>query len=183
MRKRGVAALLIVASVVIPGSLILEAQPVLAYAYLPCKWSSKNITYGTPSQSAYVAVSKYAGNDWTVSTNVTFTQVFGSPVNGVELDASNLGNTGFDGISSQCPAPVRTSAIARWNAYYTDSYTSLEKQETMVHELGHILGLAHSGSSTCSGQPIMYYSRDRYSVCGHVVPQPDDIAGANALYP
>jgi hypothetical protein len=52
----------------------------------------------------------------------------------------------------------------------------------MVHEMGHGLGLDHAGSSSCSGQPIMYSSSNRYFNCGHVTPQSDDINGINAIY-
>ncbi len=52
----------------------------------------------------------------------------------------------------------------------------------MVHEIGPALGLAHAGSSSCSGQPIMYYSSDRYFISGHYTPQTDDSSGINAIY-
>lgn len=50
----------------------------------------------------------------------------------------------------------------------------------MVHEMGYALGLAHAGGSSCSGQPIMYYSSDRYFTCGHYTPLTDDVNGINA---
>lgn len=44
-------------------------------------------------------------------------------------------------------------------------------------------GLDHAGTTNCNGQPIMYLSSTRYTVCGHIVPQADDVNGINALYP
>jgi hypothetical protein len=69
-----------------------------------------------------------------------------------------------------------------WNKYYTDGYSSTARRQVMVHELGHAIGLGHSGSPSCSGQPIMYANSNRYFTCGRYAPQQDDINGINYLY-
>jgi hypothetical protein len=71
-----------------------------------------------------------------------------------------------------------------FNRYYEDAYPAAEREATMVHELGHALGLDHQGAnlSHCSTVPIMYPSLDNYTVCGKITPQSDDINGINAIY-
>jgi hypothetical protein len=92
---------------------------------------------------------------------------------------------GYDGITmwDGCdPAGHYMNPSSWWNKYYTNSYDATGKKQVMVHELGHVLGLGHAGTSTCSGQPIMYAYSTRYTVCGHTTPQADDIAGVNWIY-
>src|SRR4051794_22208790 len=85
-----------------------------------------------------------------------------------------VGDTFYDCTSS---APKHfTSVTSYWNTHYTASMGSLERKSVMVHELGHALGLGHAGTSSCSGQPIMYQYESRWTSCGHSTPQSDDVA-------
>ena len=51
----------------------------------------------------------------------------------------------------------------------------------VTHEMGHILGLAHSGYY--AGESTGYYSIMDYLNWGYNKPQPHDYADVNALYP
>lgn len=114
---------------------------------------------------------------------MTYAVVEYTPINGVATFTQNYGNVSWDGQSIWvCSSGKTTGGTLKINRYFTDGYSSTGKKQVVVHELGHLLGLAHAGTATCSGQPIMYYSSDRYFKCGHQNPQTDDINGANHLY-
>ncbi len=166
--------------------LTVPAPPASAYALLSCHMSNPQSSYGKTGgvTGGYATALTNAANDWT-QTSTRLIIYAGSSSSQFTVDAFNFGNTGYDGIqnSSGCHSGIWIDPYANWNTYYTDSYTTTAKEQVIVHEIGHVLGLAHSGSSTCSGQPLMYYSSDRYFVCGHVKPQPDDVNGINAIYP
>lgn len=157
-----------------------------AYTKTGCHWDRTTIDYGTPTNSAYVSPTVNAATNWTnTPTPIYMRRVAGSPVSGVEISAANYGSVTWDGLSSwNCSTFLHhtTAAWSRYNTYHTNYYSATGKQQLMVHELGHTLGLAHAGTATCSGQPIMYIWEKRYSVCGHVVPQADDIRGINDIY-
>lgn len=152
-----------------------------------CKWPD-TIYYQNSTSGKYSSPSVYATNDWTATPTRIFLRQYTSPPPYVDIRAINYGNTSFDGTTSyNCDYithAMQPTAYSDYNTYYTSSasYTFNALQSLMVHELGHAIGLAHAGSSSCSGQPIMYYLNSRYFTCNHIVPQQDDINGINALY-
>lgn len=67
-----------------------------------------------------------------------------------------------------------TSWVSKINRYYSLTHEFTPARSTANHELGHILGLAHTNNPA-----IMNTSRNRYSM---YTPQTDDINGVNNLY-
>lgn len=65
------------------------------------------------------------------------------------------------------------------NRYYTDGYSDVRTQNVIMHEIGHIFGLAHSSKSTDNGS-LMYDGIA--SIYKLREPQADDVAGIRAVY-
>ncbi len=174
---------LLVASTVVTNSIAVPSAQ--AYQRLCGHFASSNVDFENDSTtSTYRSVGDAAAGDWTNTPTPIVFQRAAISVSAFVSDGS-YGATGYDGITylPPCPGGIWAGPTnSYWNDYYTKGYSSNDKIQVMVHELGHALGLAHAGSSTCAGQPIMYFSSSRYEVCGHVVPQSDDINGVNAIY-
>lgn len=161
---------------------VAEAPSADAWVSENCKRpSATNVWSNT---SGYNQASADAVDDWfSTSTPLVFSKGTEATA-GIKIQLGGFGATGYDGISYRtCSGGIQVApARSLYNAFYTDAYTTVAKRQVMVHELGHSLGLAHAGGSACSGQPIMYVLSDRYFVCGHYIPQSDDVAGINAIY-
>ncbi|WP_156971343.1 matrixin family metalloprotease [Knoellia sinensis] len=129
---------------------------------------------------------------WTsTSTPISLTQA--SSGANVTLASGNWGSTEHDGyMRMNDGGPWYCGASGHWdqgtiawlNTYYTDGYSSTKKKSVWVHEVGHSLGLAHSGEgAACSVIPIMApETSDRYGRCSKSTPQTDDVNGINFLY-
>ena len=65
------------------------------------------------------------------------------------------------------------------NRYYTDGYSNTKIKNIMMHEMGHIFGLAHSSSDTDNGS-LMY--KGIASVSTLRKPQTDDVNGVRSIY-
>lgn len=101
--------------------------------------------------------------------------------------AFNWGNTPWDGISTWengCVNGRYTNPTNVWlNRCYTDGHVDGARQSVLVHEIGHILGLAHNGQLQCASMPVMQSNTpDRWNRCLINTPRADDRAGVNALY-
>ncbi len=152
----------------------------LAYNLLNCHWPGTHIAY-TDRSGAYSGYTSEAVRRWQVQAPAAvWVPVSSGSVNVYAID---YGNAGYDGITSyECgQSGVMVAASASYNTHYTDLYDTEGRTQLMVHELGHVLGLAHSGSLPCP-VPVMYYSSDRYSRCKTSWPQADDMQGVDQLY-
>lgn len=152
-----------------------------AYVRAGCMWNTSYPGYqltGGVYQTSTIA----AANAWTNSAaKVSFVGTTGPDADDIKIYVVNNGNNGQDGKANwYCTGSRSTSGSATYNSYYTNGYSAAGKQQLMVHELGHLLGLGHAGGSNCSGQPIMWSNSDRYFKCNHATPQPDDTAGVNS---
>ncbi len=100
----------------------------------------------------------------------------------------NFGSTGCggcDGITylNPCNNCTYTSATLYENSYYSSmsNYTAAVIQSVTAHEIGHMVGLAHSNGCVLMN-PYTFGSGSRWGGCGINTPRSDDINGVNAQY-
>ncbi|GAA5166659.1 peptidase [Ornithinimicrobium tianjinense] len=182
IRWQGVA---IVGSVV--AATVIPAGPASAWVDSRCGLWTATASYRHASglSSVYITANVDAKGLWNSNSDVNFVPAASGQTEKVYMTAYNVWSADYDGLwtADDCNANGHSIGTVNvmLNRVYTDSYSSSGKKQVMVHELGHAIGLGHTGSASCSGQPIMYGSSDRYFTCGHIAPQTDDINGANAL--
>lgn len=153
-----------------------------AYQTFGGKWSA--IT------NLQICVSTSYGNDsyrwldslywWNItSTDFGYTTTCSSNV--ISLLDANYSGVGWDGLTQMSPSFSSNPYSTGWgylNYYYIQGYNPYKANSVSVHEMGHLLGLAHE--TGCVSMVDNTY--DRYEVCGIVSPTQDDIDGVNYLY-
>lgn len=157
------------------GAVAVPSVAASAYTLTGCSWGpyGSNVTWLNHSPSGdYYNSGTAAGYSWAATTDINGM----SPNNGLLVGyTDNKGANGYDGWTTWgCNGNATTYANATLNPYYMNSKTYAAKKTVWLHELGHALGLNHSGSYA-----VMYSCA---ACTGFTTPQPDDVKGINVRY-
>jgi hypothetical protein len=164
--------------------LVLSVQPpAFAANFTGCKWPSAAIFFKNNFSGAYLTQGNDATQNWSNATVISLFQVTSNPdftqING------NYGSTGWEGLTSwSCSGGIMVKgALIQINEFYANAHPPNKKQALIAHELGHVVGLAHRTTSTCSNRSLMFPTVNGiFDVCGIYTVQPDDAAGTDTLY-
>jgi hypothetical protein len=163
-----------------------------------CNWSTRELTYAFDTGTADVdgdaefGVIRAALLSWTAATQVVFTEVGTDQNPDIQIgwrpaedpDLSMVGGVlahadfppGCGVISDSGPRPVHFDDSEHvWSIGAVSEAYDIET--VALHELGHVLGLQHS---TTNGAVMFPSVSSNFTLR---VLQPDDLAGAAALYP
>lgn len=138
------------------------------YYYVPIRWGgSINEEYKTTAATSM--------RDWNEAQNKRRFVQGDSSSSGV-IDAYYSSSDSYFGYSYwQTGMDSCTDAwVTKINTYYESNNDTDFGRSVVSHELGHILGLAHTNWSS-----LMNTDRNRYTL---YTPQKDDINGVNELY-
>lgn len=185
------ATLMIMASFSTPlsNNLMQNAE---AYFLLECEQNGPTITWRADSTvtTAYLDAIKLVMANW---NNAPVNMFLDQTTSGEEilLTKSNLGNNGINAITSwpgndrcnESTGYMNTPATITMNSYYMDGFSKQKKQNTIAHEVGHAIGLAHSDTTGTNDEKTLMYSTDaNYNTYKIFVPVLDDIRAAQAWY-
>ncbi len=108
---------------------------------------------------------------------------FSDTIYGDDFDSSTLAVTVIDGVGNQITeCDILFNTAYRWNSYYAvyaifNGISYYDLHRVALHEIGHVLGLDHPDDA---GQTVAAIMNSKASELFFL--QPDDIAGAAALY-
>lgn len=170
---------------VLLGITLLQMSPAHAYvvkgSYQP---GVRNIHFCIQPVTSKDSNGFYAGaGAWSASNTPV---VFSPGICTVVMEDANLGNNGYVAESWESYAGTTCNSWAansqswvQYNTYYTNQsvYDAGAVQEIAAHELGHVLGLNHSGVTT-----LMSSSDANYFTYHINTPQADDENGINYIY-
>lgn len=156
-----------------------------SYAHtLGGKWAT-NVGWWYDSSDSYYSTFQSAASNWNnAANNITWYQT--TMTSAVVIPRADFyGATGWDGYGYSGPdmySGTYTYGDVQINRTYTDEYEPNRKVGVATHEYGHILGLAHT--NTTSYPSIMYNSAGyAYATWGIYYPVSHDITDINNLYP
>ena len=161
-------------------------ERVVAYSLWGCHFNTPNLKWkDATTRPGYAGPAQNAATAWTATPTPIYLTKVTSGAN-IQVNDGNFGDPSFNGITypSGCDSNQHwTATIVTWfNRAALDTKSVAARQNTMVHELGHALGLAHTFDPNCATMGIMYVSDASFVSCGFTTPRPDDIDGINFLY-
>lgn len=98
--------------------------------------------------TAYLSQFKYAINQWEEHRSGVIREDTLTRIEDVIISDKNEGNVGY-------AASTTKSGKIIFNTYYMDDFTTNQKRNVAIHELGHALGLAHRTGESSS---VMQYN-------------------------
>jgi hypothetical protein len=173
-----------------------------AYSTLGHKWAVQQVPYYVNpankymSETAALSAIQAAASNWTAQSNANILLYYMGRTSGASISANGRNEVFFRDESS---GGMYGQTYVWWDGtgtlietdtvFYTGSYTfladgaacpggALYLQDAATHELGHALGLAHSGVSTASMNPYMSACTTSFRTL-----DADDLAGIESLYP
>jgi hypothetical protein len=166
---------------------IQKADGYIAY---PCEHPSSTILYRTSSgmSTGYLTPIRYAVATW---NDVPSTMFLDATTSGerIFIEAASLGFFGPLGqtafLNSQICNPSTGDLNTSTITLNTDLLAGAEMEKIQAvagHELGHAIGLDHTGSGTNAVKTLMYATIDQYNSYGIFVPTLDEIRAIQFVY-
>lgn len=161
-------------------SLAVLSVPTAANAYTTtgCHWnSSSTINYKNNGSGSYTSIITNSANSWDSGTPLYLQSTANAAL---VVYQTNAGNSGYEGYTTwYCSGGITSGTSSYANTYYTASYPTNKIRAVLTHEIGHALGLNHSG---VAGAIMSSSAGGEYDTYGHYTPQTDDKNGINAIY-
>lgn len=173
---------------------ILISIPLSTYAYatLVFRHRNPNIYYYYDNWTDPRGVSFFSSGASAWRAKTTEAQILhysnnpGSGFN-VYMSVGNISEVTWDGVtntnySTSYPYYVNSQTVTINRAYTSTWNNDGALQSVVVHEMGHVFGLADYGNSRTIMNGYTFGTNSRYGTYGLTVPQADDVNGVNAKY-
>jgi len=176
------------------------ATRLLGYATSGQGWATNQVVFYVNPQSFWVSPSqatsalRSAADAWTQQTSANVQLVYGGPTSGSTMQMNGRNEVFFrndtsgalaetyrwrDGSGNLVDADIVFHENYPYYAFSGCVDSGVYVEDVAIHEFGHALGLAHSGTAGAT----MYPSIPSWCDTSQESLDPDDIAGIEALYP